>query len=199
MPEPLTEPLSLCYKCQQLNLPTIEQCKELRIHCDKCFRSYGEKHASPLDSLLCEECLPANAFDVTHQDYVRAGVEQSKDSSGNITRRYYQTKCKQIILFGQDWLFAELHIHSMNQTQLEKAIEWHKAHVSLMEVEITRHKTEKAHKLAQVRVPVAEKNKRLSQHQKDEKLKQLVSVLSNSMKPSEIEALIKKLQNGGNK
>lgn len=194
--ELLQEPRSLCFKCQQLNLPISEQCKELRIGCDKCSRAYGEKHASILDPLLCEECLPANSFDVTYQDYRRAGVETSTDENGNKTRRYYSTSCKQIILFGQDWLFNEVRITSMSLPQLEKAIEWHRASVSLMEQEITRHKAERAHKLASVKVPIAEKTKRLSQHQRDEKLKTLASSLSGNLKANEIAALIAKLQGG---
>jgi hypothetical protein len=197
MPEPLQELASLCYRCQQLNIPVTEQCKELRINCDKCSRSYGEKHASTLDPLLCEECLPANSFDVTRLDYISAGVEQSTNPDGTKTRRYYQTKCKQIILFGQDWLFAELKIHSMSEAQLEKAIEWHRAHVSLMEQEITRHKTEKAHKLASVKIPIAEKTKRMSQHQKAEKLKQLASSLTGNLKQADLLKLIQQLQGQG--
>lgn len=198
MPEPLTELHSLCYKCQQGNVAIEEQCKELRIHCDKCNQSYGEKHASILDSLICEDCLPANSFDVTYQDYRRAGVSEFTDSNGNKQRKYYETKCKQIILFGQDWLFAELRISDMSQAQLEKALEWHKGHVSLMEAEITRHKTEKAHKLAAVKIPISEKTKRLSQHQKEQKVKTLAESLTGNLKPNEI-AVLMALLGGGKK
>lgn len=194
---------SLCYLCLSENTPVEEQGRELRISCTKCERPYCDKHASPLDSTCCTPCL--NDFQVTKQDFICAGVEVShridanghvvKDNNGNPVqvRRPYQTKSKQIILFGNDWLFAELKMSEMSEEQCEISLEWHRAHVSYLEQCITQHRIDKAHKLAQVKIPAAQRTEKKVKEKKEKSLEMLAESLKN-MKPADLAQLMKRLQ-----
>ena len=194
-----TRPPSLCYICITSATPLEEQCTELRINCEKCNQPYGEKHASTIDSKYCQDCL--KDFDVTKQDYIRAGVEVSSqtDENGNRVevRKSYKTTSTQIILFGQDWLFNEIRISQLSLEQLETSIEWHRANVSLMESEITRHKIERSHKLAKVKVPMGDRTKIKTREKQEKKLAQLSESLLNTFKnPEDLAKLIAQLQGG---
>jgi hypothetical protein len=202
MPEP--SPIqSLCYLCLADSTPIEMQGLELRINCLKCNRPYCEKHASILDSTNCNACL--NDFQVTKQDFICAGVETSHqlDHKGRvitnekgepiIVRRPYQTKSKQIILFGSDWLFAELKMSEMSEEQCEVSLEWHRAHVSYLEQCITQHRITKAHKLAQVRIPHAVKTEKKAKEKKEKSLEMLAQSLK-SMSPSDLASLMQRLQ-----
>jgi len=202
MPDIPTIP-TLCYLCLTDNTPVEMQGLELRVNCTKCSRPYCEKHASILDATYCNGCL--NDFQVTKQDFICAGVETSHklDHHGRvvtnekgepiIVRRPYQTKSKQIILFGNDWLFAELKMSEMSEEQCDVALEWHRAHVSYLEQCITQHRITKAHKLAQVRVPHAVRTEKKAKEKKEKSLEMLAQSLK-SMLPNDLAALMQRLQ-----
>ena len=198
------EPLSLCYLCILEQTPIEFQGRSLRINCTKCHRAYCEKHAAILDVTYCQPCL--SDFSVTRQDYIRAGVAITHvmDANGNVVkkengepeteRRYYSTKSKQIILFGNDWLFAEIKMSEMTEAQCETALEWHKAHVSYLEAVITQHRVAKAHKLAQVRIPVAQRIATRVKEKKEKSLQALAESMAGSMSQADMLKLLAKLQ-----
>lgn len=203
MPPEIPPPHTLCYLCLADNTPVEMQGVELHVNCLKCNRPYCEKHASILDSTYCNACQ--NDFQVTKQDFICAGVETSHqvDHKGRIVtnekgepiivRRPYQTRSKQIILFGNDWLFAELKMSEMDEAQCETSLEWHRAHVSYLEQCITQHRITKAHKLAQVRIPPAVRNEKKQKEKKEKSLEMLAQSLK-SMNPNDLAALMKRLQ-----
>lgn len=197
----------LCYLCVSENTPSDQQGSKLHVVCEKCKRAYCDKHASILDPTYCQPCL--NDFSVTKQDYVRAGVAVThkmdengnvmKDANGQIVteRRYYSTKSKQIILFGNDWLFAELRWSDMTEEQCEISLEWHRGAVSFLEQRITEHRIVKAHELAKKKVPLGTKSvspKTVSKERKDKAFDALVSSMSGNMKKEDLAKLIAKLQ-----
>lgn len=200
----IQEPSSLCYLCILEQTPCEFQGKSLRIDCTKCHRPYCEKHAAILDVTYCQPCL--SDFSVTRQDYIRAGVAVTHvlDANGQITkneqgepiteRKYYSTKSKQIILFGNDWLFAEIKMSEMSESQCETALEWHKAHVSYLEQVITFHRISRAHKLSQVKIPVAIRTERRVRDKKEKTLQALAESMAGSMSAADMQKLLAKLQ-----
>jgi hypothetical protein len=206
---------TLCYLCLIENTPLEQQGVELHVNCDKCQRPYCEKHASVLESTSCSACL--NDFQVTKQDFICSGVEVSHkvDEQGKVivdekgepvrVRRPYQTNSKQIILFGNDWLFSELRMSDLTEEQCEVKLEWHRAHVSYLEQCITAHRITKAHKLAQVRISPAERaaqkqNTTKKREKKQASLEMLAQSLQN-MSKADLATLMQRLQEsvGGGK
>lgn len=202
---------TLCYLCIADNTPQEQQGVELHVNCDKCNRPYCDKHASVLESTSCNACL--HDFQVTKQDFICAGVETSHkvDAKGKvvtneqgepiIVRRPYQTKSKQIILFGNDWLFSELKMSELTEEQCEIKLEWHRAHVSYLEQCITQHRITKAHKLAQVRItPIQRQQQEKKTRDKKQKSLEMLAQSLQSMSPSDLAMLMQRLQesvNGG--
>jgi len=147
----------ICYICIAEKTEPELQGKELRINCSRCDRPYCNKHCSAVDSQFCKECV--KDFQVIEKHDTRNGVQEfvvidptgKKDDS--VVRIPYKTKFKQITLLGTDWLFYETAISAMSDTQLEAALQWHKAAVTEIEIEITEHKVRKAHNLAKLPLP----------------------------------------------
>lgn len=210
---PVSISQTLCYLCLADNTPPDQQGTSLHVNCESCNRPYCEKHASILESTYCQPCK--NDFQVTKQDFICAGVETSHkidektgkvitDEKGDvvIVRRPYQTKSKQIILFGNDWLFSELKMSEMTEEQCETALEWHRAHVSYLEHCITQHRVTKAHKLAQVRITPAERQaakqaKSKTREKKQASLEMLAQSLQN-MSKQDLATLMQRLQESVN-
>lgn len=148
---------TLCYNCIALAKPEEEQGKELRINCTRCDRPYCDKCASKVDPQFCENCL--TDFQAVVKDQTYNGVEHIRiiDPSGVkddfIAAIPYKTRYKQISLLGTDWLFYETAISNMSDTQLAAALQWHKAAVSEIEVEVTERKIKHAQHLAKQPTP----------------------------------------------
>lgn len=203
-PSTLPVSASLCYLCITENTPPEQQGRYLHIVCESCQRPYCDKHASILDSTYCHPCK--NDFQVTRQDFICAGVQVShkvdektgevlRDTKGEplLERRPYSTKSKQIILFGNDWLFSEIKMSELTEEQCELKLEWHKAHVSYLEMLITQHRITKAHKLAQVKVPQVQRTEKKSKEKKEKSLEILAQSLQG-MKPEDLALLMQRLQ-----
>jgi hypothetical protein len=195
---------SLCYICIADNIPQDARGTHLHVLCDVCQRPYCDKHASFLDATCCQACK--NDFQVTRQDYVIAGVEVShkldpltgevvRDAHGDavMERRPYRTTSRQIILFGNDWLFSEIKMSQLSEEQCEIKLEWHRAHVSYLEQCITQHRIAKAHKLAQVRIPAAQRVEKKAKERKEKSLELLAASLKG-MKSEDLAALMMRLQ-----
>jgi hypothetical protein len=148
---------TLCYLCIANAAPEEQQGKELRINCTRCDKPFCDKCASRTDPQFCRMCL--TDFQVVQTNQLYNGVEEiliidpSGERPDTIARIPYKTRFKQIKLMGTDWLFYETAISAMSDSQLEVALQWHKAAVSEIEVEITEHKIRKAQKDALVKIP----------------------------------------------
>lgn len=142
----------ICFRCIALNLSIEEQGKELRINCTRCNRPYCDKCASKTDPQFCTECL--TDFQVLITDETRNGIEHVRvidpmgEKPDGIVAIPYKAKYRQIKLMGTDWLFYETAIAGMSDDQLSAALQWHKAAVSEIEIEVTERRIKKAHQQA---------------------------------------------------
>lgn len=196
---------TLCYLCISDSTPPEKQGKHLHINCDKCGRCYCDKHASAFLPSFCDPCM--SDIQVTKQDFVNAGVAVTHVVSENgepvidpltgkqkIERKYYSTRSKQIILFGTDWLFTEIRLSELDELKAEQVLEYHRACISYLEQVITSHRIAKAHKLASVRVPVAQRNIVKTKERREKSLDALALSLGGNMKAEDLAKLIEKLQ-----
>lgn len=195
---------TLCYLCISENTPADKRGKYLHINCEKCKRAYCDRHASQYVPTYCQPCL--EDISVTKQDYTNSGVAITHvyDDKGNpvldengkpkTERKYYSTKSKQIIMFGNDWLFSELRWSELTEDQAENVLEYHRAAISYLEQVITSHRIAKAHKLASVKVPVAQRNVTKQKEKREKSLDALAQSMLGNMKASDLQNLIAKLQ-----
>jgi len=143
---------TLCYNCIALSVPEELQGKELRINCTRCDRPYCDKCASKTDPQFCTNCL--TDFQAIIRDQTYNGVEHLRvidprgEKEESVISIPYKVKYKQISLLGTDWLFYETAIAGMSDTQLAASLQWHKAAVSEIEIEITERKIKHAQHLA---------------------------------------------------
>ena len=160
----------ICYNCIELKKTEQEQGKELRINCTRCDRPYCDKCASTVDPQFCCNCL--TDFQAVVKDQTFNGVEHIRviDPTGQkddfIAAIPYKTRYKQISLMGTDWLFYEAAISNMSDTQLAAALQWHKAAVSEIEIEVTERKIKHAQHLAKQPTPKVTPIKKLPDNQK---------------------------------
>jgi hypothetical protein len=161
---------TLCYNCIALSKPEELQGKELRINCTRCDRPYCDKCASTTDPQFCCNCL--TDFQAIIKDETYNGVEHIRvidpkgEKEDSIVSIPYRTKYKQITLMGTDWLFYETAIANMSDTQLAAALQWHKAAVSEIEIEVTERKIKHAQHLAKLPTPKVTPIKKLPDNQK---------------------------------
>lgn len=147
----------ICHLCIRDRTEKEHQGLELRINCTRCDKPFCDKHASVVDPQFCSDCV--RDFQVIQTNQLYNGVEEILivDPTGKepekVLRIPYKTRYKQIKLMGTDWLFYETAISGMSETQLAAALEWHKAAVSEIEVELTEHKIRRAQVLAKMPVP----------------------------------------------
>jgi hypothetical protein len=173
----------ICYNCIALNKTEEEQGKELRINCTRCDRPYCDKCASRTDPQFCCNCL--TDFQAIIKDETYRGVEHIRviDPSGgkedSVVAIPYKTRYKQITLLGTDWLFYETAIANMSDTQLAAALQWHKAAVSEIEIEVTERKIKHAQHLAKQPNPKVSPIKKLPDNQKafDKALKMMQTLM----------------------
>lgn len=160
----------LCYICVDKKTEPEQQGKETRINCTRCDRPYCNNHASKVDPQFCEGCLTDFQVIEKHQTY--RGIEEfvvtdpNGEKEDSVIRIPYKTRFKQISLMGTDWLFYETAISAMSETQLQAALQWHKAAVSEIEIELTEHKIRKAQALAKLPVPKVQPIKKPFDQQK---------------------------------
>jgi hypothetical protein len=161
---------TLCYNCIALSKPEELQGKELRINCTRCDRPYCDKCASTTDPQFCCNCL--TDFQAIIRDETYNGVEHIRvidpkgEKEDSVVSIPYRTKYKQITLMGTDWLFYETAIANMSDTQLAAALQWHKAAVSEIEIEVTERKIKHAQHLAKLPTPKVTPIKKLPDNQK---------------------------------
>lgn len=147
----------ICHICVRDHVEKEFQGKETRINCTRCDKPYCDKHASRIDVQFCEDCV--RDFQVVQTQQLYNGVEEILivDPTGQLPEKIvkipYKTRFKQIKLLGTDWLFYETAISCMSENQLKAALEWHKAAVSEIEIELTEHKIRKARELAKLPTP----------------------------------------------
>lgn len=152
VPAPPTDSEPLCYLCAESkrNGEAIKESRELRINCTRCDRPYCENHASRIDPQFCKECCKdfsaeQNAFSKTSIEELLI-VDPSGEKPEKILRFPVKSHCKQIRLIGTDWMFYELSIAGMSDSQLENALQWHRAAVSEIELERTERRVKHAQK-----------------------------------------------------
>lgn len=147
----------ICYLCIAENTSEDLQGKELRVNCTRCDKPYCNVHASKTDPQFCQNCC--RDFQAIQTIQYKCGVEEVRivDPNGQkedtVARLPYKEKYKQIRLMGTDWLFYETSIAAMTDAQLEAALQWHKAAVSEIEIEVTERKISKAQALAKLPTP----------------------------------------------
>lgn len=210
-PVPIQPPSSLCYLCIADNTPQEQQGHALHINCDICDRPYCNNHASILESTSCQGCL--NDFNVIKKDESYTGIEvylkrdprtglvlNDENDQPIVVRKPYHLNYRQIMVMGNDWLFSQVKMSNMTEPQCETSLEWHRVHVSYLEMMINQHKAIEAHKKAQVKVPMAQRVEKKAREKKEKSLEMLAASLQ-SMKPEDLAALMQRLQEsvGGHK
>ncbi len=147
----------ICYLCIVEKTEESLQGKELRVNCTKCDRPYCNNHSSGTDPQFCRDCC--RDFQAIQTTQFKCGVQEmividpSGQKEDTVVRLPYKEKYKQIRLLGTDWLFYETSIAAMTDNQLEAALQWHKAAVSEIEIEVTERKIKKAQALAKLPTP----------------------------------------------
>lgn len=205
---PLPSIPTLCYLCQTDNTPHDQQGQELRVNCEKCHRPYCNKHASLLEATCCNACL--NDFQVIKKEDWYLGsittfkinptngrIERDEDGLPVKIEKPFKTKYKQIMLSGNDWLFSEIHMSELTEDQCEVKLEWHKLHVSYLEMLIDQHRVTRAHRLAKVRVPVQVRTEKKEKDKRQKSMEMLAKSLS-SLSKTELASLMAQLQNSVN-
>lgn len=203
IPVPTVLPASfspLCRHCQTAVLSPEECGKELSINCLRCDKPYCEKHVSKIDPRFCQECLKDVIIIQTNQLY--NGVEEMLviDPHGErpdtVVKIPYKTRYKQITLKGTDWLFAEIWIQSLSDTQLTVALQWHKAILTEIETAITEHKIKKARELALQPVPKVVAIKKEDPDKVKAKLAKLLGTFAKTFGEEQLKKAMEMLQNG---
>ena len=190
---------TLCYICIQNNVEEALQGKELRINCSRCDRPYCDKCASKVDPQFCKNCL--TDFQAIIKDETYNGVEHIRviDPSGEkddkIVSIPYKARYKQITLMGTDWLFYETAIASMSDTQLAAALQWHKAAVSEIEIEVTERRIKQAQHLAKQPLPKVTPIKKVPDNAKAfAKAMQMMQTIGATLPKEQLAALIESLK-----
>lgn len=149
-PEPTAQPASadefhiaatVCDSCMELNLTTKSV-----IRCARCEQAFCLHYASKIDVQYCVNCMAS--VDVTKQVIVKEYIHEDKERG---VTQIYRRKAREIKIGGLDWLFAQRKIATLNNTELDMVIEYHRNIMQLLLAEQERKRLEYLHRNAKVK------------------------------------------------
>ena len=103
-------------------IPICDLCTDATKQCDRCGISYCVHFASNTDIRMCGNCL--DDFKVLETIEVKT-IERIADNGDVISRK--RQIAKNLKLQGTDWLFAAAKISTLNDEEIDEAIEYHRA------------------------------------------------------------------------
>jgi hypothetical protein len=133
------KPITICAICNSQNLVQstyLNQC-----NAPGCSNVYCLHFASPIDPHICLYCLS----DVVCTEEIGRSTHSHKNDDTGITHSYTR-RYKSIKFSGLDWLFQQRKISSLNNTELQVAIEYHRAILNGMIFEREHRREEQLHR-----------------------------------------------------
>lgn len=106
---------------------------KLNPSCKRCGKAYCINHTSKIDGLFCEQCMMAVSVEETTVQKVEEIYDEETDSLKTIKHK----PATQYKPSGPDWTFATKKIAEISDEELKLQYQYHKAMVSLLEVELT--------------------------------------------------------------
>lgn len=146
-PEMEDSPDNVCELCFEDNLLSDTGIAE----CSRCKKAFCVHFASRIDSQYCEDCM--QDVTVTKDKFTEERIYEKYDEVTEETRQYKRRKsCTRIKPGGQDWLFAQRKIPTLDDIELDLVIEYHRGMLQLLLTESEERKMAKAHRNAAVKV-----------------------------------------------
>lgn len=112
---------------------------KLNPSCKRCGKAYCINHASKIDGLFCEQCMMAATVEETTVQKVEEVYDEETDSLRTVKHK----PATQYKPSGPDWAFATKKIAELSEEELKLQYQYHKAMVSLLEVELTQKQVKK--------------------------------------------------------
>lgn len=138
--------VKICSICRERNLTDQTSFN----NCSKCSIVYCLHYASTIDPQYCTDCL----HDVVVKEEVITKTEthynEEKDQLYTRTR-----KAKRTTIGGMHWLFAARKISTLNDLELDLAIEYHRDYLNQMLYERDERRSQKAHRNLGKSLPVS--------------------------------------------
>jgi len=142
MIEDLTD-VKVCEECKVLNLTTSVGVQG----CLRCSKPHCIHFASTIDPLYCGECL--GDITLKKETVVKTYTHYNEDTD-ELTS--YNRRAKSISISGNDWLFSQRKISSLNDAELELTCEYHRAYLILLLNEREARRTAYMHRYAGVKI-----------------------------------------------
>lgn len=180
----MSEPIPIALPKQQCHICGDSTDYKLTRACVKCGQSYCTEHASKIDPTYCEHCFIDGT--IVEDSFQRVTEEYDEETDTMVTVK--SPIAHRIKLSGADWAFHTERISKQSDEELKLTLQFYKAAVSLMEMELVSRKVK-----AMVVSTVTENGRIGSRKITDTTIRKVTKV----KKPVDLEALLNKMKSLG--